>query len=658
MPIVQRRSSRRGRFRSGHGLSPVREAVSDNISTEPVTHEYHRLERNIQEMVDSVNFASGSHDAPEVDDATSRMKREAKKSMLEKAQEAASENAEMDTYRLFHAQKLCDLFNEAIAGHRGMNPHCTGVFSFYLAGEMQRGVCWREQLACSECDYISPRRNIYKEVESTKRGPKTATANLGIQVGCAHTGISNTGLGRILLAANTPAPAKNSMQKTANQTSKVIEQANEKDMDNIIKELKEVQQARGHKMDAPIDIAMDARYNNPVHSGVGVTPYQAASQVTHLVTESITKHGKIIRKTDRSKLCQVCAIHSGKSESAPPPHECTASLKVSDPIGDERALARESLLSLNDRGVTANIVTTDPDASAFRGAEDLFLEGKLRSPPKHNIDTRHMLSNQRKKTKGMTFSKTMFHGCATQRQRQRATVRFGNDLSTRCHAEHSAAVRAFEGDAGKVSGVMPKVRQAMMKCYSADHSLCAKDSYVCRGTATRNWLVRSSFLANNFKIDKRTDEDYEKLNDCINYRLSSEALQKTRYLLNTQKCEETNRAISATAPKNITFSRNYSGRSSAAVHGVNAGHSEAIITACHEAGASLTSGTRVTTKLLKLQLNDNRIKELKKSKKYINKRYLKRKSLHEKHASNPTEPQYKKNVTLPLNSCEHDYCKK
>ena len=59
MSIVQRRSSRRGRFRSGHSLSPVKEAVSDNISTEPVTHEYHRLERNIQEMVDSVNFASG-----------------------------------------------------------------------------------------------------------------------------------------------------------------------------------------------------------------------------------------------------------------------------------------------------------------------------------------------------------------------------------------------------------------------------------------------------------------------------------------------------------------------------------------------------------------------------------------------------------------------
>ena len=95
-------------------------------------------------------------------------------------------------------------------------------------------------------------------------------------------------------------------------------------MDNIIKELKEVQQARGHKMDAPIDIAMD---NNPVHSGVGVTPYQAASQVTHLVTESITKYGKVIRKTDRSKLCKVCAIHRKKSESAPPPHECTARMR-------------------------------------------------------------------------------------------------------------------------------------------------------------------------------------------------------------------------------------------------------------------------------------------------------------------------------------------
>ena len=78
----------------------------------------------------------------------------------------------------------------------------------------------------------------------------------------------------------------------------------------------------------------------------------------------------------------------------------------------------------------------------------------------------------------------MFHGCAT--QTLRAAVRYGNDSSTTCHAEHTAAVRTFDEDTSKVSSLMPKVRGAMIKCYSGDHSDCAKDLFVCRGTASRN----------------------------------------------------------------------------------------------------------------------------------------------------------------------------
>ena len=61
-------------------------------------------------------------------------------------------------------------------------------------GEIQRGSNWREQLNCDTCSFISKRHNLYTEVKSKKRGPKTAAINLGSQVDMKCTSMSNTGL--------------------------------------------------------------------------------------------------------------------------------------------------------------------------------------------------------------------------------------------------------------------------------------------------------------------------------------------------------------------------------------------------------------------------------------------------------------------------------
>ena len=100
-----------------------------------------------------------------------------------------------------------------------------------------------------------------------RRGPKAASANLGAQVGMAHTGVSNTGLCRNLLSTNTPAPSKTSMQASANKVGKSIIQANQKDMAQIKKDLKAVTPARGLSERTGIDVEVDCRYSNPIHSG-------------------------------------------------------------------------------------------------------------------------------------------------------------------------------------------------------------------------------------------------------------------------------------------------------------------------------------------------------------------------------------------------------
>ena len=479
---------------------------------------------------------------------------------------------------------------------------------------------------------------------STHRGPKAASANYGLQVGMAHSGVSNTGLTQILLAANTPAPAASSMQATANIVSEHIIKTNKASMSKICEDLNDVQVARGHSHGAPINVEMNSRYNNPVHSGVNNTPFQAATQVTHLVAENVTTRKKIVAVTNKSKLCKVCANHR-TSGTKPPPHKCSANLKQEDSIGDERRWARESLSNLQRDKVSVHIVTTDPDGKAFSTAQEIYLAGESSSPPVHQLDTRHITNNQRKKTQNTDFSKSMF-GAKTVKRKDYLNKRFASDLSARCHAEHKAANYA---DADKVSRKIPAVQSAILKCYTGCHDLCRKDSFVCHGYSDDNWIKGNSYLPNAFKLGNPTDSDMNKFTACVNIRLGEATLSKTKYLLNTQKCEATNKAISSTAPRNMTFTKNYDARVHAAVHTVNEGIGESIVSECQDAGASLTPGTCVTRRLLKLQANSNKAKLSKKSPKAKANRYQKRKSLFELHENKKENNVYVKNANMPHN---------
>ena len=181
--------------------------------------------------------------------------------------------------------------------------------------------------------------------------------------------------------------------------SAIVEKVNKEDMAHIHEDIKKAQYALGRDT---IDVEMDARYSNPTHSGVDNTPYQAATQMTQLVAENLTKEKKIIARN--SKLCQVCALARTENRVPPPPHKCTASLDATDPIGNERLRARELIANLADDGINVEIVTTDPDGSAFRGVKDAYLAGECTSPPRHQLDTWHVGSNQRKKIKNTAFS--------------------------------------------------------------------------------------------------------------------------------------------------------------------------------------------------------------------------------------------------------------
>ena len=191
--------------------------------------------------------------------------------------------------------------------------------------------------------------------------------------------------------------------------------------------------------------------------------------------------------------------------------------------------------------------------------------------------------------------------------------RFASDLATRCQAEHAQAMCSNGGGTGMTLRKLYLTKLAIAKCYTGDHSLCRRHSFVCRGKISMNWMHQSPYLQNDFKIQPTTN-DHVLLMSHIEYRLGSHVLPRVRHLLTTQKTEAVNRAISNTVPRNSTFSKNYSGRVHAAVMAVNTGVGESILEACAAADVPLTPGSRVTRGLLRLQNLNKTRKDYKSSK--------------------------------------------
>ena len=413
---------------------------------------------------------------------------------------------------------------------------------------------------CNKCTYVSYTQKLYKEVESKRRGPKQAAANLALQSGLAHTSISGTGLTKLMLATNTPAPSMSGMQKSANKMRDILKESNEASMKRIKENLK------------------------------------VGGQVTGQDTPKI------------------------------PVQDCSSNLAAHASIRNERQWTRESLQTLHNSGIEVDTIISDPDSSAFRAAEDLFLEGESSTPPLHQLDTRHVSALQRKLIKEKTFSKEMIPG-RTSNSRKANQGYFAIDLASRCQAEHQEAMKACAGDTVKVNIKMQHTKHAIKECYQGRHHLCKKHSFVCKGRKVKNWLSNSSRLSKTFLI-KPNGGDMRILDECINM------LKKTKFLHNTQKVESVNRTISAHNPRNVTFARNLEGRIHTAIQCANEGTGQSILLSCEAAGAPLTSGSRVTRALAALQkANDDR-KDYKRSRKAITGRNAKRRRLYKLHREN------------------------
>ena len=164
-----------------------------------------------------------------------------------------------------------------------------------------------------------------------------------------------------------------------------------------------------------------------------------------------------------------------------------------------------------------------------------------------------------------------------------------------------------------------------------------------------------------FKLPySRENEDL--LRACVSKRLSPAILDKTIKNSNSQKVESFNRVLRRSLPRNVTFTRSFSGRAHSAAHSSNHGPGNSVRSLCAGVGAAIPSGARSTTLFTSFGTPIKWTENISNHNPFKKKRVIKRKKLHELYKIHQDEIQCKKNVSFKEcrdrgKKTEHNYSK-
>ena len=524
--------------------------------------------------------------------------------------------------------------------HTEKSPGCSGYIDWDPTEEERWGLGWIEQWVCTKCGYRKSKSRLYKELDTGKRGRKSADINRSIHIGLTQTPIGPASIRKLLISAHVPPPSRQRLQDTSSSVCEDIKAANTLDMHARREDLKKINILRGDASNV-IDIECDGAYNNKLYSGVGRTPFQPATQCNYVVVENTTNRRQVIAMENINKLCSKHGIHT----SSDPPcdissNDCSSTHVMETTIGNEGEWAKTCLENLKtESDLEVKHITTDPDTKAYMAAEELYALGVSSTEPEHLLDTRHLSDNHRKFMKGNTALLNIMPG-NNKCEREKNLNSFAIDLSKRCQSECEALhVKLKNTGIGSNPAVrLQLITETIIQCYHGDHSMCELHSAVCNESS--NWINRSAYLFKGFKIEYK-DTNFKVMEKCIMYRLSEERFHMTRLNSNSQKVESVNRSLRRSVPTNVTYSRNFDGRSHSAVHSVNNGPGESMTLLMEMEGCPVPPGGRLAKALKRDQQNYTYNKCYFKTKQAKLKRLKQRTKLYQLHRDHKEDIKYK-----------------
>lgn len=516
--------------------------------------------------------------------------------------------------RLLNSDLNLAMYNQVIMEHASQGAACR-IPQFTIVKEMKVGVCWKQSLGCNRCDYRSGMFKLYKDIPTPgKKGRRAAAPNAALQVGLQDSAIGSTKARVLLAAMDTPPPTRTAMRKMSNRVAAATSTLNKEDMSRRLQQCRETNVLRGLPHEAPINASVDVRYDTNTF-GSRNKMGQNATQAVGLLIEQQTDKQQIVSMHLDNKLCWVGSWlrRQGFDVECPGGHpDCTATISPYEPMSERRiGECLGKCVSLEE--ILIKHVTTDGDGRSAEGIAEAMKQLRPLWKVIRQADTTHLGHGVFTHTLKASFSNTMFPARTKVNKKEQQKL-LGLDLKTRTHMIYTGLYKKHGGYIPAIILDIPKVLEATVRCYGGDCSQCRAHSVVCSGGKKRNWWSRSQFFRTlGLKKFHMSQADQQILKELLKLRIGESALQSTRFNMNTNKNEGSNRGISASLPKNVNFARNAVGRAHSVVHRLNYGIGESLVRKLEAIGSPITKGGRVARAVYSMQIENRYQQEYAKS---------------------------------------------
>ena len=449
-------------------------------------------------------------------------------------------------YFIAHKGNLEDLMNNGFRDHLKCRPKCSG--NLILQKINQHVISTDLKLVCSNCDWKGVEKKMYQEYKcknDTLDGSSTLNTALGFAL--LNSGIGATVCLELFLYLGLNPGSRAGLQRVINSCGDIVNILGQQVINETRQRLKE---QFGHKWVC----TFDTMYNNRLFSNN--TPFAGGTQAISTAVEEMSGDRLVVSLITASKL-KASVVKKGKNKGEKIDKE-TLYLQTDDNIADEGFYSFKMSQNLKEKGIAVCAIGADADSTIRGGVRKVFPGCILQQ------DTKHFSKSQKNKIKGTEFSDQLVKEKQTEKlSKQRKKKKIGylaQDIAARCTAEFNRAhsrcknIKNVEKLKTALKQKTENLAITIVNCYQGNHDLCKKHSFVCQPP---NKISNKKFF---MKKLYPTASDKSKLIDLVNLRLGEQAIDKTFFNLNTQKCESLNRSYIKSNPKAVTFTRNFRAR--------------------------------------------------------------------------------------------------
>jgi hypothetical protein len=437
-------------------------------------------------------------------------------------------------------QKLSG-FIQAVCMH-GVTRKCNSPKTELLMKKRQ-GLCVSLQAVCHTCKFTTDATKLYHEIKTEKkRGPAEGQNNACLSLPALKSKMGPADISLLLSCLNIKPPTEAVMYRKLTCAAQKMETLNKQSMINNQNFVRQVNDLTNQGN--AVHVQTDTSFNNRPRAGM-----EAGTQSFSPLIEQSTTKKLVIGMCASSKLCSLknCAHTTDKCQQNYSPMDTIAS--------SEARHIQNNLSEVNDGGhLKVASITTDASTQVAKTIRNFGTQQGYQLQHFHCFI--HKMRTVQKHIKFTKLSGTLPGG-----NREHYMQKLAACVRGRVHAElsrlhvHSRSSENFVRNAkSAIDNLIP--------CFSGRHGQCKTKSRVCCAHL-------SGYSPKHLPYGRHIDlsrEDTVKLKTSLLKSLSEINLVKLSKLYTTNKSESLHHRVFTYAPKNTTWTRNFSGLCHSAVH--------------------------------------------------------------------------------------------